>query len=247
MIRIIQSGRKSAKELMKIDEKLLEELQSDDHPIIHFYRFQEKAATFGHFLNPQDYIDLEKAKAWGLDISKRPTGGGVIFHIWDLPFSVLIPASHSGYFQDPLKNYAFVNRIVLSAIEGFLKGSSPLNLLPEEIDPIDLHSKGFCMAKPTKYDIMFEGRKIAGAAQRRKKQGYLHQGSISLSMPNFDELSLILHPGTKVLDAMKLHTTSLLGQIDDLNILREAQEKLDWHLEESFKRLTFSYNQLNSD
>lgn len=237
MIRILDSGSKSAKELMKTDEMLLEELKSDDTPILHFYRFQEKAATFGHFLQPEEYIDLKKAKAFGLDSSKRPTGGGVIFHIWDLAFSVLIPSQHEGYFQDPLKNYAYVNGIVLKAIESFLSGASPLNLLPEEIGPMDAHSKAFCMAKPTKYDIMIQGKKIAGAAQRRKKQGYLHQGSISLSMPNFHDLSLILHPGTKVLEAMKIHTASLLGPIDDPKIFVEAQAELDRHLELSFKQI----------
>ncbi len=233
-MRIIESGFKSAKELMKMDEIFLEELRPDDPPLLHLYRFQEKSATFGHFLNPEEYIDLEKASGWGLDLSKRPTGGGMIFHIWDLAFSILIPANHPGYFQDTLKNYAFINERVLKAIEAFLGNSHPIDLLPEEDPPLDEHAKIFCMAKPTKYDVMIEGKKIAGAAQRRKKQGYLHQGSISLAMPKFEELENILHPGTKVIDAMKIHTTSLLGAVEDIRIYHQAQSHLDQLLIQSF-------------
>ena len=44
------------------------------------------------------------------------------------------------------------------------------------------------MAKPTQYDIVYKGKKIAGAAQRKKTQGYLHQGTISLAAPQIDLL-----------------------------------------------------------
>jgi lipoate-protein ligase A len=225
-MKIIDSGSQSGKDIMNRDETLLEELQPNGAPLLHFYRFQKKSATFGHFLSPEDYIDLPKAEALGFAFAKRPTGGGMIFHIWDLPFSLLIPANHPGYFQDPLKNYAFIHQIVLQAIGSFLENPPLLHLLPEEPLPLDQHTKAFCMAKPTKYDIMIDGKKIVGAAQRRKKQGYLHQGSISLAMPNFEEIASILRPGTQIIEAMRIHTASLLGAVDDPHLFKEAQEKL---------------------
>src|SRR4029434_6150541 len=38
-----------------------------------------------------------------------------------------------------------------------------------------------CFANPVRDDLIFCGRKIAGAAQRRTRCGFLHQGSIQLS------------------------------------------------------------------
>ena len=40
------------------------------------------------------------------------------------------------------------------------------------------------MAEPTIYDVMAGGKKVGGAAQRRGKQGLLHQGTIALSVPS---------------------------------------------------------------
>ncbi len=37
-----------------------------------------------------------------------------------------------------------------------------------------------CFANPVRDDLIFRGRKIAGAAQRRTRGGFLHQGSIQL-------------------------------------------------------------------
>ncbi|MFN2477371.1 MAG: hypothetical protein ABR526_13640, partial [Chthoniobacterales bacterium] len=42
-----------------------------------------------------------------------------------------------------------------------------------------------CFANPVESDVMANGRKIAGAAQRRTRAGLLHQGSIQLeTLPN---------------------------------------------------------------
>ncbi len=39
-------------------------------------------------------------------------------------------------------------------------------------------SGGNCFANPVRADVMIDGRKIAGAAQRRTRRGLLQQGSI---------------------------------------------------------------------
>jgi lipoate-protein ligase A len=47
------------------------------------------------------------------------------------------------------------------------------------------------MARPTKYDVMLQGRKIAGAAQRKTKAGFLHQGTIALLCPDPELLGAV--------------------------------------------------------
>ena len=39
------------------------------------------------------------------------------------------------------------------------------------------------MAKPTPFDLVIEGKKVGGAAQRRTRKGLLHQGSLSVCPP----------------------------------------------------------------
>jgi lipoate-protein ligase A len=43
-----------------------------------------------------------------------------------------------------------------------------------------------CFAKPVRADVMIDGRKIAGAAQRRTRRGLLQQGSIQGISMNID-------------------------------------------------------------
>jgi lipoate-protein ligase A len=90
------------------------------------------------------------------------------------------------------------------------------------------------MAKPTKYDILIEGKKIIGAAQRKTKQGFLHQGTISLMMPCKELLENLLLPGTKVLEGMFTHTFPLLGQQGTKKDLLEARKLLREKIEEAF-------------
>ena len=66
------------------------------------------------------------------------------------------------------------------------------------------------MAKPTIYDIMVDGRKLGGAAQRKTRKGFLHQGTIALTPPSIPYLEAILLPGTGVLEAMQANTFTLL-------------------------------------
>ena len=40
-----------------------------------------------------------------------------------------------------------------------------------------------CFAKPVRFDIVADERKLSGAAQRRTREGLLHQGSILLPDP----------------------------------------------------------------
>ena len=107
-----------------------------------------------------------------------------MFHLWDLAFSVAVPADFAGVTMNTLDNYEFVNRRVLRAVEEFLKKRSELVLTPSDSAALDASCRRFCMAQPTKYDVVAHGRKIAGSAQRKRKGGFLHQGTIALTMPD---------------------------------------------------------------
>lgn len=202
---IIEHTKKSpAAFIMEKDEKLLQNLHV---PILHFYEWQKDAATYGCFVKPEDFLDLKKVNQFNLDLAKRPTGGGIVFHITDLAFSVLLPNEHPKFSINTLDNYAFVNEAVIETIKELNITS---HLLSFEPIPLDTSCKHFCMAKPTKYDVMIEGRKIGGASQRRTKKGFLHQATISIALLSEEYLKEILLPGTKVIEAMQQNSASLL-------------------------------------
>lgn len=228
---ILDTGTRLAVENMLLDAELLETLDPHALPILHFYDWDGDSATYGHFVRPSDFLNLSQARKFGLNLAKRPTGGGIVFHIWDLAFSVLIPAGHPQFSENTLETYAFVNNAVLAAVSSFL-GSRPV-LIPENAPAFDTSCTRFCMAQPTKYDVVMHGKKIAGAAQRKTKKGFLHQGTIALKMPSEEYLGAILLPETKVLEAMLANTFPLLGEEENLN---EGRRALREELENQFAR-----------
>lgn len=215
-MKIINTGKQSAKKIMEIDERLLSELEPSSSPILHLYEFYQPAATHGYFIKPTKNFDK-------VNYAKRPTGGGWTFHIWDLAFSVLIPKEHEGYHEDVMENYKYINSMVLQSMGDLCQ------LLPVEPIAQDPLSKDFCFGKPTKYDVMIGEKKLAGAAQRRKRNGYLHQGSISIVMPDFEFLGQFLPE--EVIYSMKRYTYAPFENLE------EGRKEVSHRLQQSFKKI----------
>lgn len=208
---VIDSGVGRAQSHMDADARLLASIAGRAAPVLHHYQWERPSGTYGYFVDPYRLLDRSAVERHKIDLGRRSTGGGLVFHITDLAFSVLVPASHEAYSTNTLDNYAFVNRIVIDAIGRFLGRDAPMELLPREPTPVDAACRHFCMAKPTKFDVMMGGRKVGGAAQRRTKAGFLHQGTIALGRMPEDLLRELLLPGTQVIQAMQDNTYPLLG------------------------------------
>lgn len=228
---ILDTGEASAQENMQIDAGLLQNLQ--ERPILHFYEWKQKSATHGYFLKPEEFINIQQAQKKGLDLGRRSTGGGIVFHIWDMAFSVLVPSNAPMFSLNTLENYAYVNQTVLKAVRKFLNLS--YEIIPNDGPQLDPSCGRFCMAQPTKYDLIYQGKKVAGAAQRKQKQGYLHQGTIALCMPNKEFLEEILLPSSRVYEAMEAYTYPLLGKIASEEEMKDAKVTLRDLLITAFK------------
>src|SRR5262249_35066182 len=150
--RVVDTGTSSTAEGMAYDAKLLEELAESHSPVLHLYEWQRPSATYGHFSQPEKLLSAEAEDF--IDLARRPTGGGVIFHVADWAFSMLVPASHPHYSQNTLENYAYVNGWVMEGIKRFLGREINASLLPCE-PVVSCEEAGcFCMGKPTKYDVV---------------------------------------------------------------------------------------------
>ena len=147
MWKILDTGQRSAQENMEIDQKLLKEMKPEDPPLLHFYEWKGEAATYGYFTDPSRFLSLEGVKARALSLARRPTGGGIIFHLSDFAFSVCIPSRFPFFSTKTLENYRFIHDAVRRAVEPLLPHS--LSLLQEDPLPSDPASSHFCMAKPT--------------------------------------------------------------------------------------------------
>lgn len=223
---VIDSGKQTPQTLMNKDAQLLEQLS--ENPILHLYEWEGNCATYGYFINPNHFFDIKAIQSQDINIARRPTGGGIIFHIADYAFSILIPASHAHFSLNTLENYAFVNKWVAQAMSNII-GSSKTELWTGKAC-VASNCSSFCMAKPTQYDIVVNGKKVGGAAQRRTRAGLLHQGSISLALPPKRLLEQVLINSDGIIKSMQENSFTFLDENwthDELHSLRqEIKQKL---------------------
>lgn len=200
-LQVINSGKCSAIGNMDKDHHLLHSLKDEPRTILHLYDWQQPSFTHGHFIKPEEFLNLDVCRDLGFDWAKRPTGGGILFHVWDFTFSFLIPSNHPCYSVNTLDNYRFINALVEKAISVFLN-KNEFSLLQCPTESSCKTSTKFCMAHPTEFDILFEKKKVGGAAQRRTHFGLLHQGTISLFEPDFSILRKLVKDAS-VIENMK--------------------------------------------
>lgn len=171
---------------MAIDEALF---LTSDEPVLRFYQWQRPEITFGFFTPLADFSDQS------VPLTRRWTGGGIVEHGADMTFSLTIPRSHLLALPAG-ESYQAIHQALATALTN--SGSLPVRAAPSETvaGPEPERglgaSPGACFSKPVAWDVIDEsnGSKIAGGAQRRTRQGLLHQGSVRLSA----ELRDFAHP-----------------------------------------------------
>jgi lipoate-protein ligase A len=178
-----EAGGHSAAMNMAIDEALLEGLTV---PAIRFYRWQFSALSFGYFGRFADVATYQGKR----DLVRRWTGGGIVFHGEDLTYSILIPANDAAFSKSSILIYEQIHRALVDVLgyDGELaellavaavcdrrkSRKGDLQIAPAVTD----RRYSDCFANPVRADVMIDGRKVAGAAQRRTRRGLLQQGSI---------------------------------------------------------------------
>jgi lipoate-protein ligase A len=164
---LLNSGKRDAAFNMALDEALLENASRLGKPVLRFYGWTEPAATFGYF---QKFSEVERATHLR-PLIRRPTGGGIVPHDADWTYSFVVPPNHEWYALKAIESYRRVHEWIQSAFAK-LKIETELALSCKKSLP------GQCFAGHEKFDLLWHGKKTAGAAQRRNKLGLLIQGSI---------------------------------------------------------------------
>src|ERR1700719_1521200 len=186
---------------MAIDEALLETARA---PLIRFYRWNHPALSFGYF---GKFSDVE-VFASERDLVRRWTGGGIVFHGDDLTYSIVVPASDRVFSASSASIYENIHRAIRAAL---IEAGHCAELAPaaavcgrrQQMDSAIIdrrYSADACFANPIRADVLLNGQKIAGAAQRRTRVGLLQQGSIQavdladdFKLRFAQELSLKIH------------------------------------------------------
>jgi lipoate-protein ligase A len=163
----LQSGPGGVAFNMAMDEALLEAMARLRKPVLRFYGWMEQAASFGYF---QKFSEIERATMLR-PLVRRPTGGGLVPHDADWTYSLAFPTNHEWYALSAVESYRRIHAWIQAAFAE-LKIPAELASCCRKSEP------GQCFAGYEKSDVLWQGKKIAGAAQRRNKLGLLIQGSV---------------------------------------------------------------------
>ena len=156
---------------MALDELLLKNANILNKPLLRFYTWDRPSVSIGYVQK------ISAAPESGYTVVRRCTGGGMVFHNTDITYTAAIPLDHKLNKLSRLGSYYFFHMAIIKA---FSYSGIISELAPPEQTGID-RSRMQCFTTPTRYDIVSDsGSKLAGAAQRRTKDGILHQGSINI-------------------------------------------------------------------
>ena len=188
----INSGPCTPSFNMALDEALLNwHSEKLIPPVIRFYEWEPATLSIGYFQQVHKDIDLEEVHRQGLGFVRRPTGGRAVLHEHELTYSIIVEEDYPNMPQSVTEAYR-----VLS--EGLLLGFRNLGLdayfsvpdTEEKKEDLKRPKSAVCFDAPSWYELVVEGRKVAGSAQTRQKGVILQHGAILLDMDEEKLLSL---------------------------------------------------------
>ncbi|MFA7337724.1 MAG: lipoate--protein ligase family protein [Candidatus Obscuribacterales bacterium] len=202
-LRLIPYGVFDAVTNMAIDEALLElHLQGKTPATLRFYGWEPPAVSFGYSQKVSQRT-VDKVRAAGYDAVRRPTGGRAVLHEGELTYCFVGagPKQDGIDFRPDSEIEGAAPSFWLeqgSPYEGFLPGS--INQAYKEICDALIYGlrelgvaaslgrsnsayKDYedCFQATTQADLQFDGKKIVGSAQLRRRHGVLQHGSIMIN------------------------------------------------------------------
>ncbi|GEK33895.1 lipoate--protein ligase family protein [Kurthia sibirica] len=204
----INSGKCDAAYNMALDEALLHwHGKGLIPPVIRFYEWQPATLSIGYFQKASRDINFDEIHKQNIGFVRRPTGGRAVLHEHELTYSIIV----SEHYPNMPKTVTEAYRVLS---EGLLKGFENLGLeayfsVPkstEQLEDLTKPKSAVCFDASSWYELVVEGKKVAGSAQTRQEGVILQHGAILIDLDQEKLLSLFkfASPEAKVRMAKKL-------------------------------------------
>jgi lipoate-protein ligase A len=178
--RVIPLHTTDAFTAMGIDEAVSESVAKGGEPTIRFWRWEPSAVSIGYFQGIEDEVNLEECKNSGVDVVRRRTGGGAVYHDFngEVTYSVIGPER---IFPNGIReSYQLICGWVVNGLKNVG--------IDAQFVPIN--------------DIIVGQRKISGNAQTRRGGILLQHGTILYDADVAKMFSLLKISKEKISDKM---------------------------------------------
>lgn len=252
--RFLNSNTQTAQRNMAVDEALLRCFKEGDMPILRLYGWNN-ALSVGRYSTLWTSLDRQTVVEKNIPCVRRISGGGILVHGGDLSYSLVLPRDwvrEKGVKESYHSLCAFLIHIYQKlGYEADFAGEHRENTLRSDI----------CLAGNEVYDILINGKKIGGNAQRHTRHVLFQHGSIPMRIdesffksffrtdPGFEAATTLENLGTKIsyekLAALVQETFSETFGVelisDTLNLSEEqcANELID----NKYTQTSWNYNE----
>ncbi|WP_420826803.1 lipoate--protein ligase family protein [Chengkuizengella sediminis] len=215
--RFIQSDVYSSAENMAIDEAiLLAHSEGKVPPTLRFYGWDPATLSIGYFQKSEE-IDFDAVKENGIGFVRRQTGGRAVLHDQELTYSMIVSEDYPGLPKTVNEAYRVLSQGLLFGFKSLDLKAEMVNLATEEENQkYEAASSSACFDSPSWYELVVEGRKIAGSAQTRQKGVVLQHGSILLELDIDLIFDLLRYSNPKIKERLKQSFAKKAVAINDL-------------------------------
>lgn len=187
---------------MALDEIAAETAANGGPRTLRVYRWDPSTLSLGYRQDPET-VDWEFCEREGITVTRRPTGGGGIYHdnYGDISYSIVAPAAELP--GDLMETYELLCEPIFDAFErmGVHAGFT------EETLPVIHEPACYLRELHPAHDVVANGRKISGNAQYRRKDAIIQHGSLKFALDAKRHLSTFSNPETSAAEFHERVTT----------------------------------------
>ena len=232
--RFLETGFNTPAMNMAIDEALL----SSPLPVLRFYRWKPPGLSLGNAQAVKGVIDVEFCASEGIGIVRRITGGNAVLHDRELTYSFivdesLVPASIQ-------ESYKYIS-------SGILRALSLLGLDATMNNAVENGEKSaVCFQEPSWYEILVNGKKLVGSAQKRTQGKVLQHGAVLLDSDITRYSHCFLSHSEKMVASLSERMTSIHNELRKAVSYEELSRAMQWGFEEALG-ITLKKDELTSE
>ncbi len=196
---------------MAADQYFAEHMAAGELPVMRIYTWRPWCISLGYHQSTA-CIDLDKCKAKRIDVVRRRTGGRAVFHAQELTYSVILPKDHR-FAVSVTDTY---RRISTGLARGLQLSGIPASFEKRMIDLKAHYEKKIsasCFSAAALHEIVIDGRKLVGSAQRRLPGAVLQHGSILIGTAHlelFDYLAGLRNDEKEAMAAVTTEKTTTI-------------------------------------
>jgi lipoate-protein ligase A len=171
--RFLDTGFNNAVLNMAIDEAMLDaHIQGEVPPTLRVYQWDPPALSLGYHQSTEHDVDVAKCQESGVEVVRRITGGGAVLHARELTYSI-VSAVNDGIPESIAGSYRFLS-------QGLIACYKILGLDVELKPGRNTTRSAACFSVATLADLTYQGKKLAGSAQARRRHALLQHGSLPI-------------------------------------------------------------------